>query len=101
MKIQGLIWHEGVIDKLVRKHNIYQAEVETVFENIPIYLRKEKGKVEGEDLYNALGQTEVGRYLSVFFIYKRNRRALIVTAREMNTKEKRYYVQRKRHSSSR
>ncbi|MCZ6679587.1 MAG: BrnT family toxin [Candidatus Poribacteria bacterium] len=96
MRINGLIWREQVIDKLSWKHNIYPDEVEAVFENAPIYLRKEKGKIEGEDLYNALGQTEAGRYLSAFFIYKRNQRALIVTAREMNAKERRYYVQRKR-----
>lgn len=51
----------------------------------------EKGKVEGEHLYNALGRTESGRYLSVFFIRKLGNRALIVTARGMNRSEKGRY----------
>jgi hypothetical protein len=82
--IRGFIWREEIIDKLNWKHQITPEEVEEVFVGEPKFLRKERGKVEGENLYNALGQTASGRYLSVFFIYKRSRHALIVTAREMN-----------------
>ena len=53
--------------------------------------KKEKGKVEGEHLYNALGKTEAGRYLSVFFIRKLDNKALIVTGRDMNRGERRRY----------
>ena len=53
--------------------------------------RKEKGKVEGEHLYNALGKTEAGRFLSVFFIKKFGNKALIVTARDMNKSERKRY----------
>lgn len=49
------------------------------------------GKVEGEHLYNALGRTNSGRYLSIFFIEKLNNKALIVTARDMNNNEKKKY----------
>lgn len=31
-------------------------------------LRKEGGRVEGEHLYNALGRTEAGRFLSILFV---------------------------------
>lgn len=94
MNIKGFIWREEIIDKLSQKHSITPDEVEEVFEGQPIFLRKETGKVEMENLYNALGQTESGRYISIFFIYKRSHYALIVTAREMNTKERRYYGKR-------
>lgn len=53
--------------------------------------KRESGDVEGEDLYNALGRTESGRYLSVFFIKKLNNRALIITARDMNRRERLRY----------
>jgi uncharacterized DUF497 family protein len=69
-------------------------EVEEIFKYKPKFLKKEKGKVEGEDLYNAFGQTESGRYLTVFFIYKNTKQALIVTARDMNLKERKYYGKR-------
>ena len=94
MKIDGFIWREEIIDKLKWKHNLIPDEVEEIFTDKPKYLGKEKGKVEGEDLYNVLGQTESGRYLAIFFIYKYSQQALIVTARDMNLKEKRYYVKR-------
>jgi len=94
MKINGFIWREEIVDKLKWKHNLTPDEVEEIFKNKPKFLKKEKGKVEGEDLYNALGQTESGRYLTVFFIYKYSQQALIVTARDMNLKERRYYGKR-------
>lgn len=53
--------------------------------------KRESGDVEGEDLYNAIGRTESGRYLSVFFIKKLNNRALIITARDMNRRERLRY----------
>jgi len=51
----------------------------------------EKGKIKGEDLYVALGRTDAGRYLVVFFIMKTSKEALIVTARDMTEKERRRY----------
>lgn len=53
--------------------------------------KSEGGKVEGEDLYNALGRTKSGRYLSIFFIKKLNSKALVITARDMNQRERRRY----------
>jgi len=53
--------------------------------------KKEKGRVEGEHLYNALGRTKGGRYLSIFFIKKLDNKALIVTARVMNRNERKRY----------
>lgn len=38
-----------------------------------------------------MGQTESGRYLIVFFIYKSTREALILSARDMDKKERRQY----------
>jgi len=40
---------------------------------------------------NALGRTESGRYLSVFFIRRLGNKALIVTARGMNSSERGRY----------
>jgi len=45
----------------------------------------------GENMYAALGRTEEGRYLIVFFIHKLDGRALIISAREMDDSEKRLY----------
>ncbi len=49
---------------------------------------------EGEDVYSAQGRTDAGRYLIVFFIYKPDHLALIVSARDMDAKERRRYERR-------
>ena len=36
----------------------------------------------------ALGQTEAGRYLTILFIYKQTKEALILSARKMANKKK-------------
>jgi len=38
-----------------------------------------------------MGQTESGRYLIVFFIYKKDNRALILSARDMTPAERKRY----------
>jgi len=92
--IDDIIWLESIVEKLAWKHQIVPAEVEEVLSGDCRIFKKEKGKVEGEDLYNALGQTTNGRYLSVFFIKKLNNKALIVTARDMTKSERRRYEKR-------
>lgn len=94
MDITGIIWLKEVVSKLQWKHNITTAEVEEVLANKPRHKLHERGKVSGEDLYAAYGQTDAGRYLTVFLIYKRNREALIVTARDMDRKESRKYAKK-------
>lgn len=91
MNIIGYIWREDVVDKLAWKHHVEVEEVVEVFENKPRVERLERGRRPGEDLYIALGQTDEGRYLTVFFIYKKNGQALIVTARDMTKKERKRY----------
>jgi uncharacterized DUF497 family protein len=91
MKVTGIIWLRNVVDKLEWKHNVTTDEVEKVFNRSPRYRFIETGDVEGEDLYAALGQTESGRYLVVYFVHKATGEALIVSAREMTKKERRTY----------
>lgn len=89
--IDDIIWLDTIVEKLVWKHNVLTSEVEEVLSGNCRIFKKEKGRVEGEHLYNALGRTNSGRYLSVFFIMKLNNKALIVTARDMNKTERKRY----------
>jgi hypothetical protein len=91
MKVTGVIWVRSVVDKLAWKHNVTTDEVEEVFNRAPRYRFIEIGDIEGEDLYAALGRTDEGRYLMVYFIRKPTDEALIVSAREMTKNEKRAY----------
>jgi hypothetical protein len=96
MIIEGFVWLAEIIDKLEKKHNVTRFEVENLFTRKPIFSKIQKGHIKGENLYRALGQTESGRYLAVFFIYKTTREVLVVSARNMTDKERKYYAKRKK-----
>ncbi len=92
--IHDIIWLDTIVEKLAWKHNILPSEVEDVLSGDCRIFKKENGKVEGEHVYNALGRTNGGRYLSVFFIRKLDNKALIITARDMNKSERRRYEEK-------
>ena len=91
MNIDDFIWLPDIVDKLTVKHHATQDEVEEIFFNHPKYRFTESGHHPGEDVYAALGQTDAGRYLVVFFIRKASNRALILSARDMDQKERKRY----------
>ncbi len=94
MKIVECLWKEQFVEKLERKHQVFTDEVEEVFRNAPRFDFVTKGHVAGEDVYWALGQTDAGRYLTLFFIYKRGGKAMPISARDMNAKERRRYAKK-------
>lgn len=67
-------------------------EVEHVFVSNPRIRRMKKGHYRGEDVFRALGQTEEGRYLTIFFFHKLTGEALILSARDMDEKERKSFV---------
>jgi uncharacterized DUF497 family protein len=91
VKITGLIWLAEIIEKLEQKHHVQQEEVREVFRRRPRFRFVEKGHRRGENVYVAQGRTEAGRYVNVFFVYKKNQRALILSARDMTPTERRQY----------
>jgi uncharacterized DUF497 family protein len=91
MNIEGIIWLRTVIDKLAFKHHVESYEVEELFAGEPKFRYVEKGEHESENVYMALGQTDAGRYLTVLFIRKKTKEALILSARDMADKERKMY----------
>lgn len=79
------------VEKLDRKHGVATDEVEAVFSGKPFVTRIDRGRVQGEDVYRVLGQTETGRYLAVFFVLKQGNHALVISARDMERTERREY----------
>ncbi len=96
MKIERFIWLDYFVEKLARKHNVTTGEAEEIFNNRPRIQFAEKGDVDGEDLYRALGKTDEGRYLAVFFVYKGAGEALVVSARDMSDRERKSYGKHKK-----
>ena len=96
MQVDEIIWLSQFVKKITKKHNVLTTEVEEVFANQPNFRFVNKGKRDGENIYSALGQTDGGRYLSIFFILKPNNRALVISARDMDRKERRQYDKRRK-----
>lgn len=48
-------------------------------------------QVKGEDVYAAMGRSQAGRYLIAFFIRKAHNNILVISAKDMTTKERKYY----------
>jgi uncharacterized protein len=94
VNIDGFIWLEDIVEKLWRKHHVEEHEVEELFDNGPHFRFVERGHRDGENVYAALGQADGGRYMVVFFVYKRGNQALIVSARDMTANERRQYERR-------
>jgi uncharacterized DUF497 family protein len=92
MKLVGFIWLEEIVEKLDVKHQVMPEEVEQAFVNDPRIRRMNRGHYRGEDVYRALGQTDGGRYLIVFFIHKLTNEALVLSARDMDDKERKSYA---------
>ena len=91
MKLNGIVWLRDVVDKLAWKHNITINEVEEALESAERFRFIERGNVEGEPLYAAMGRTEAGRFLLVFFVHKTSGEALIISARDATKKERKNY----------
>ncbi len=67
------------------------AEVEEILHGKKKVYRMAKGNVDGENVYLALGKTNAGRYLSVFYILKKNNEVLPISVRDMDNKERKRY----------
>jgi uncharacterized protein len=94
LKLSGIIWLEEIIEKIDRKHRVTQDEVRDVLRSSSYFRFVEKGHRRGENVYSAMGQTSAGRYLIVFFVRKKTRQALPVSARDMTRGERRRYEKR-------
>ena len=94
MIIDDFLWLPDIVEKLYVKHRVTQEEVEEFLFSKPHFRFVESGKRTGENVYLAAGQLESGRYLIVFFIHKSGNIAFILSARDMDKKERKRYERR-------
>ena len=69
-------------------------EVEQVLCSGAHFRKVQKGHIRGEHVYTSYGRTEAGRYVIVFFIFKKPDGALPISARDMTHSERRYYARK-------
>ena len=95
MVISRIIWKDQFVEKLIRKHDVSVIEAEEVLLTNPLIRKMSKGRVKGDDVYAAFGQTGSGRYLIVFYIRKSASSMLPISARDMDDSERKYYGRHK------
>jgi uncharacterized DUF497 family protein len=98
MVITQIIWKAQFVEKLVVKHGVSPEEAEEVLHSKPHIRKVGRGRVKGEHVYaaygqSAAGQSAAGRYLMVFYIRKLTGTLLPISARDMDEAERRYYAQ--------
>lgn len=92
--IQGFQWDDGNRRKSSDKHNVSQSEAEQVFLNDPLLVLLDDQHSQTETRYNMLGRTDNHRLLHVTFTLRDRARLIrMISARDMNRKERTRYEQ--------
>lgn len=86
----GFQWDQGNIDKSLIKHDVENWECEQVFFNRPLLVLDDPKHSISEKRWAAFGKTDADRLLIVIFT-KRDNLIRVISAREMNKKERKFY----------
>jgi uncharacterized protein len=94
----GFDWDDANRSKNWRKHRVAWWECEEVFFNHPIFVLPDEKHSMSEPRYYALGVTHRERRLFLVFTRRINR-IRIVSARDMNKKERKIYFEKAQTSA--
>jgi uncharacterized DUF497 family protein len=86
----GFQWDLGNIDKNFVKHNVENWECEQIFFNKPLLVLEDPKHSLTEKRLGAFGRTDSGRLLVVVFT-QRGSLIRIISARDMNSRERKFY----------
>jgi uncharacterized DUF497 family protein len=92
--IVGFQWDKGNVDKNLIAHKVENWECEQVFFNEPLLILDDPKHSTTEKRWAAFGRTNAGRLLVAIFTI-RSKMIRIISAREMNRKEKAFYEETK------
>lgn len=94
----GFDWNDANRQKNWQRHRVAWWECEEMFFNQPLYiLPDQKHSISERRLY-ALGMSNAGRMLFIVFT-QRNKKIRIISARDMNKKERKVYVEKAQEDS--
>ena len=89
-KCTGFEWDAGNAEKNWELHRVARTESEQPFFNRPVLVTPDLGHSGDETRYAALGQTNVGRLLTIVFTI-RGALIRVISARDMSRRERRVY----------
>jgi len=90
----GFQWDTGNIDKNWQKHKVKYTECEEAFFNQPLMIADDNKHSKCEKRYFVLGQTDSRRELFIVFTIRKKKNC-VISARDMNKKEKEKYYEKK------
>lgn len=94
MNLEELIWTPENAEHIA-EHQVTPPEIEELFFEEGSYSRRGPA----ENLYHVYGRSGAGRYLFVVMIHLGRGKAYVVTARDMDKKERRLYNRRAKKRS--
>jgi uncharacterized DUF497 family protein len=86
----GFQWDEGNIDKNLHKLGVENWKCEQIFFNEPLIILEDPKHSLSEKRWAAFGKTDTDRLLTVIFA-RRGRLLRVISARDMNRRERKYY----------
>jgi uncharacterized DUF497 family protein len=93
-QITGFEWDDGNSRKSADKHDVSQAEAESIFFNDPLIVIADLKHSETERRFHALGRTAQDRLLHITFTLRQNGTMIrVISARDMHRKERKVYEQ--------
>ena len=93
-RITGFDWDAGNGRKSADKHDVSQAEAESIFFNDPLIVAEDTKHSHREQRLNALGRTSQNRLLHITFTLRQNGTMIrVISARDMHRKERKAYEQ--------
>lgn len=94
--VEGFEWDKGNKSKSALKHKVKNSESEEIFSNNPVFL-PDGLHSQTEDRWHAFGVTNKGRFLLVAITIRENK-IRVISARNQNNREKKYYEKNKKNT---
>lgn len=95
----GFEWDRYNTEKIRERHGVSPSECEQLFFNLPLIVEDDERHSQSEMRFYALGHTNAKRFLFVVFTI-RNQKVRIISARDMNRKERKIYQTDEKENSS-
>jgi uncharacterized DUF497 family protein len=93
-RVTQLVWDKDIIRKVKKKHDLIPKEVDEACFN-PERLVLKGPKRGRRERYLVYSQTDAGRYILVVLEPLKGGRARVITARDLETNERRFYKERR------
>ena len=97
IKCIGFTWDKANAEKNWLKHSVTPSECEQIFFNTPLIVADDEKHSQKEDRYYTLGKTEKNRWLFIVFTIRKNH-IRVISARNMNKKERQVYNNHEKYS---